>query len=517
MSSERLAGFPALKLKNITKVYPGVIALEEVNVEVLSGEVHGLIGKNGAGKSTLVGIIAGLIQPTSGLIEINGRRFSSLTRAQGMQEGIAIVTQEPEVILDISVAENLFLGEQPASFGLVDQREMYRKTEKILTDYGLNISPGYRAGDLSLSERQLLLILKACVADDAGIVILDEASAPLTQKDARLLQSMVKSLRDAGKAIVYISHHIDELLGICDRLTVLRDGRSVITCDISSLNHQSLSELIVGEPLSGQNPKPDIAGEVAGEALLSLSEFTKWGAFESVNLTVSRGEVVGLAGLRGSGRTELMKAIAGIDPPDAGRMTFKGRKCSFGTPDVALREGIAYLPEEREMEGLIKGFSIKDNLILNCLHILSSYGVIRKNDCDLLSEKVFRDVECKAFSTEQDVDELSGGNKQKVLIGRIMALKPDLYLMDEPTRGVDIGAKKSIQSLIMKNIRGSAGVLVSSPGLDDLIEICDRILVMYKGRIVACYKGPCFEEHALFMEIQGITDTEAAEADAAAR
>ncbi|MDR3165493.1 MAG: sugar ABC transporter ATP-binding protein [Synergistaceae bacterium] len=517
MFSEQPAGFPALKLKNITKVYPGVIALEDVNIEARSGEVHGLIGKNGAGKSTLVGIVAGLIRPTSGSIEVKGRRFPFLTRAQGMQEGIAIVTQEPEVILDISVAENLFLGEQPASFGLVDQREMYRKTEKILTDYGLDISPGYRAGDLSLSERQLLLILKACVAEDAGIVILDEASAPLTQKDARLLRSMVKRLREAGKAIIYISHQIDELLGICDRLTVLRDGRSVITCGKSSLNHRSLSELIVGEPLSDQNSKSNAAGNVEGETLLSLSGFTKWGAFESVNLTVRRGEVVGLAGLRGSGRTELMKAIAGIDPPDAGKMIFKGRQCSFRTPNLALRDGIAYLPEERELEGLIKGFSIKDNLILNCLHILSSYGVIRKNDCDRLSEKIFKDVECKAFSTEQDVDELSGGNKQKVLIGRIMALKPDLYLLDEPTRGVDIGAKKNIQSLIIENIRGSAGVLVSSPGLDDLAEICDRILVMYKGRIAACHKGPNFEEHALFMEIQGMTGTEAAGTDAAER
>ena len=502
MTAEAPAGISALKLQKTTKVYPGTIALEEVNLDVACGEVHGLIGKNGAGKSTLVGIIAGLISPTSGLIEVDGKPFQTLTRAQAKQEGIAIVTQEPEVILDVSVAENLFLGNPPAFLGLVNRREMYERTEKILADYGLDISPSYRAGDLSLSERQLLLIFKACVVENAKIVILDESSAPLTPKDAQILQGMVNSLRSAGKAIVYISHHIDELLGICDRLTVLRDGRSIATCGKTGLTHHSLSELIVGESLPVRKSRS--APIENSEPLLRLSAFTKWGAFESVGLTVKRGEIVGLAGLRGSGRTELMKAIAGIDPPDEGVMTFKGRDCHFGAPDQALREGIAYLPEEREAEGLIKGFSIRDNLVLNCLEGLSSHGVLCQDKYVRLSEDVFKAVECKAFSIEQNVDELSGGNKQKVLIGRIMALKPDLYLLDEPTRGVDIGAKTSILSLIAENIRGQAGVLVSSPGLDDLIEICDRILVMYKGRIVACYDRPCFEENALFMAIQGI-------------
>ncbi|MDR2529394.1 MAG: sugar ABC transporter ATP-binding protein [Synergistaceae bacterium] len=494
------AEVPALRLKKITKVYPGAIALKEVDLEVVYGEVHGLIGKNGAGKSTLVGIIAGLIQPTVGVIQIKGRTFSSLTRAQAKREGIAIVTQEPEVILDVSVAENLFLGSQLTSFGLVNQKEMFRKTERLLADYGLDIPPNYRAGDLSLSERQLLLILKACAAENANIVILDEASAPLTPKDTQVLQGMVKSLRNAGKAIVYISHHIDELLGACDRLTVLRDGGAIATRSGSDLTRKSLSELIVGEPLRAGTSR---SGPVGDETLLRLSAFTKWGAFESVDLTVRRGEIVGLAGLRGSGRTELMKAVAGIAPADEGAMTFKGSDAWFAAPVQALRAGIAYLPEEREAEGLIKGFSIRDNLALNCLRALSVYGVIQRGECVRLAEEVFKAVECKAFSTEQDVDELSGGNKQKVLIGRIMALKPDLYLLDEPTRGVDIGAKASILSLIKENIRGHAGALVSSPGLDDLIEICDRILVMRKGRVVARHDRAYFEERSLFIEMQG--------------
>jgi ABC-type sugar transport system ATPase subunit len=505
--------FPALRLEKITKVYPGTVALDNVCFEAARGEVHGLIGKNGAGKSTLVGIVAGLITPTSGSIGVGERTFHALTRTHAKEAGIAIVTQEPEVILDLSVAENLFLGNPMARAGVVDRRAMNARAEEILSRYGLDIACGYMAGDLSLSERQLLLVLKACALESAQVVILDEASAPLTPEDSQLLRRMVDELRDAGKAIVYISHQVDELLDVCDRLTVLRDGKAVATDRAANLTRNTLSELIVGEAASIQTqgvsvrwgkrrsavkPRMDERAEI-----LRLVGFTKWGAFEGIDLSLSRGEILGLAGLRGSGRTELMKAVAGIDPPDEGTMIFKGSECSFSAPDQALAAGVGYLPEERELEGLIKGFSIRDNITLNCLHEISSHGVVDENACRTLSEEIFRAVECKAFSTEQDIDELSGGNKQKILIGRIMALRPDLYLLDEPTKGVDIGAKRSILSLIAEEIRGSAGVLLSSPGLDDLIEICDRILVLYKGKIVTELERPNFDEKRLFMEIQG--------------
>jgi ABC-type sugar transport system ATPase subunit len=519
-------GVPALQLDKITKVYPGTVALDDVSFCAAGGEVHGLIGKNGAGKSTLVGIVAGLITPTSGSIRVGERTFHALSRAQAKEAGIAIVTQEPEVILDLSVADNLFLGNPIARWGIADRRAMEARAEEILSRCGLDIAPDYRAGDLSLSERQLLLVLKACVLEPARVVILDEASAPLTPGDARLLRNMVDELRAAGKAVVYISHHIDELLGVCDRLTVLRDGKAAAAGKAADLTRDALSELIVGQsprksfspdvsPRAGsaaeRKPDADVhekhkKHEKQGEReeILLLAGFTKWGAFEGVDLSLERGEIVGLAGLRGSGRTELMKAIAGIDPPDEGEMIFKGRACSFSAPDRALAAGVGYLPEERELEGLIRGFSIRDNITLNSLGGISSWGVVDDGACRGLAESVFKAVECRAFSTEQDIDELSGGNKQKILIGRIMALRPDLYLLDEPTKGVDIGAKKSILSLIVKEIRGGAGVLLSSPGLDDLIEICDRILVLYKGKIAAETRRADFDERRLFMEIQGM-------------
>ncbi len=496
------AGESALRLLGITKIYPGTVALEDVALDVRYGEVHGLMGKNGAGKSTLVGVLAGLIEPTSGTITVGGREYSRLTRVQAKREGIAIVTQEPEIILDITVAENLFLGDFPTRGGFIDWPGMFERAREMLDRFGLDIGAEFRAGDLSLSERQLLLIIKACYVEDASVVILDESSAPLTRKDAQILRRIVDDLRAAGKAIVVISHHVDELLDVCDRLTVLRDGRTITTKDVSELDHRSLSEFIVGDGFTvGQTRNDETGG--TGEELLAVENLTRWGAFEEISFSLRRGEILGLAGLRGSGRTEILKAIAGIEPADSGTIALRGRKCAFTRPSEALKKGVAYLPEEREAEGLIRLFSIKDNLILNSLSQFAPHGFIRRDECARRAAETFEAVQITAFSLEQAVEELSGGNRQKVVIGRIMTAGPDVYLLDEPTRGVDIGAKKGILSLICEKIRGNAGVIITSPGLDDLIDICDRILVLCGGHVVKSVARADFDEKALFMDIQG--------------
>ena len=496
------AGESALRLRGITKIYPGTVALEDVALDVRYGEVHGLMGKNGAGKSTLVGVLAGLIEPTSGTIAVGGRDYPRLTRMQAKREGIAIVTQEPEIILDITVAENLFLGDFPTRGGFVDRPEMFERARELLDRFGLDIGAEFRAGDLSLSERQLLLIIKACYVEDASVVILDESSAPLTRKDAQILRRIVGDLRDAGKAIVVISHSVDELLDVCDRLTVLRDGRTIATRRASDLDRRTLSELIVGDGFTACRTRSDESAPPGGE-LLAVENLTRWGAFEGVSFTLRRGEILGIAGLRGSGRTEILKAIAGIEPADAGTIELRGRACAFRRPSEALKEGVAYLPEEREAEGLIGIFSIRDNLILNSLAQFARSGFIRGGECDRRAAETFGAVQIRAFSLEQAVEELSGGNRQKVVIGRIMTAGPDVYLLDEPTRGVDIGAKKGILSLICEKIRGNAGVVITSPGLDDLIDICDRILVLCGGRIAKSVARADFDEKALFMDIQG--------------
>ena len=493
----------ALRLEGITKIYPGTVALDDVDLEVEYGEVHGLIGKNGAGKSTLVGILAGLIQPTSGRIFTQGREFSHFSRVQAKHEGISIVTQEPEIILDVTVAENLFLGSFKTRNGLIDWRGMFKNSEEILARYGLGIDSRLMAGDLSLSERQLLLVIKACVAENPRIIIFDESSAPLTQKDCLILRRIIDDLRASKKAIIYISHRIDELLEICDRLTVLRDGKSVGTRDKHELDHHSLSELIVGDGFKISKTRTDEAASRCGEELMTVSGLTKWGCYNDISFTLHRGEIIGIAGLRGSGRTELLKGISGIEPADCGSVTIGGESRLFKSPSEALSKGIAYLPEERELEGNIKLFSIRDNIVLNSLERFSKYGMVSMNECSLKAQKIFDEVQMKALSIEQTVEELSGGNKQKVVIGRIMAAGPQVYLLDEPTRGVDIGAKTSILSIICDKISSSAGVIITSPGLDDLIDICDKIFVLYKGEIIKTYLRPEFDEKLIFIDVQG--------------
>ena len=493
---------PILLLEGITKVYPGTVALENVHFEALPGEVHGLIGKNGAGKSTLVGILSGLVEPTSGSILMNGRTFSSLSRSRAKREGISIVPQEPEIVLDLSVAENLFLGELENVSGFVSWSRIRTDARKILDRFGLDIGIDFQARDLSLSERQILLILKACVVEDAKIVVLDEASASLSQKDAAILKKIVDELRESGKAVLYISHHIDELLEICDRLTVLRDGRVVTTRTKDMLDHHSLAELVVGETLSSSSSERKKM-RCVGTELLRLENLTQWGSFQNISFSIKKGEILGIAGLRGSGRTELLKAISGIEPADTGTVFFKDEKVSFHTPSEALRMGIAYLPEDRETEGLIKTFSIRENLLLNSISRFSRNGFVLKKEAGRRAQEIFAEVQIRAFSMEQSAEELSGGNKQKVVIGRIMANEPVVYLLDEPTRGVDIGAKRSILSIIEGPLRATAGVLLTSPGLDDLMDICDRILVLYKGNIVREYQRKDFDEKSLFLDMQG--------------
>ncbi len=502
--NNRPSGGDALELTKITKIYPGTVALKDVNLRVKYGQVHGLIGKNGAGKSTLVGILAGLIKATSGTISIEGNSFSRLSRVQAKREGVAIVTQEPEIILDITVAENLFLGNFGAGKTFVDWSGMFTNAKQLVEKAGLDIDVRLRAGDLSLSERQLLLIVKACIVEEAKIIILDESSAPLTQKDSQILKKIVNDLREQGKAIIYISHHIEELMEICDCLTVLRDGETITTREKSQVTHQSLSELIVGEGYVSDKIRATCDSATAvGETLLEVRGLTRWGEYEDISFSLHRGEVLGIAGLRGSGRTEILKGIAGIEQSDKGDVLLKGETCHFSKPSQALENGVTYLPEEREAEGLISLFSIKDNLVLNSLRKFTRFGLIDSSLCEQKAGQVFQNVQVKAFSLEQAVEELSGGNKQKVMIGRIMAAEPEVYLLDEPTKGVDVGAKRSILSLIYEKIRGNAGVIITSPGLDDLIEICDRVIVLYEGRIKKTYERINFEEQQLFMDIQG--------------
>lgn len=494
-----------LRLSQISKIYPGTVALHNVNLDVRKGEVHGIIGKNGAGKSTLVGIIAGMISPTEGEIFVENKSFKSLTRINSKKEKISIVTQDPQVILDFTVAENLFMGDYICRKRFVNWKEIYSQAEQILKKVNLHINARAKAADLSISERQLLLVLKAFYVENARIVILDEVSASLSQKDEQILYDVIDQIKATGNTILFISHRTDELLKVCDRVTVLRDGRSIVTESCAELDKEKLSSLIVGEEFriseGPQGAGPTYAMDE--EPILSVENLTRLGFYHNISFNLRKGEILGLAGLRGSGRTEILKGIAGIEPAEDGLIRVGGTTRRLTHPSQALQEGIVYLPEDRENEGIIGTLSVRENLILNALPSVSRGGMVNKARERQFTAAIIEALGIKTASGEQEVNQLSGGNKQKVVVGRISATQPKVVLLDEPTKGVDISAKESILGIVREKLSKTAGIIMTSPGLDDLIMICDRILILYQGEITGEFSREEFSEGDLYLAVQG--------------
>ncbi|MDD4238933.1 MAG: sugar ABC transporter ATP-binding protein [Desulfotomaculaceae bacterium] len=494
-----------LRLHQISKIYPGTVALHNVNLNVQKGEVHGIIGKNGAGKSTLVGIIAGMISPTEGEIFIEHKRFTTLTRIISKKEKISIVTQDPQVILDLTVAENLFMGDYICHNRLVNWKEIYSRAEQILKKANLHINARAKAADLSISERQLLLVLKAFYVENARVVILDEVSASLSQKDEQILYSIIEQIKANGNTIIFISHRTDELLKVCDRVTVLRDGKTIVTESCLELNQEKLSSLIVGEnfKISERTKGSGPTCDMNEEPVLSVENLTRLGFYQNITFHLRKGEILGLAGLRGSGRTEILKGIAGIEPAEGGLIRVGGAIRRLTHPSQALQEGIVYLPEDRENEGILGTLSVRENLILNALPAVSRGGLVNKARERQFTAGIIEALGIKTASQEQEVNQLSGGNKQKVVVGRISATLPKVVLLDEPTKGVDISAKESILDIVREKLSKTAGIIMTSPGLDDLIMVCDRILILYRGEITGELSRENFSEGDLYLAVQG--------------
>lgn len=493
----------AFELKNITKLFAGTVALENVSISVNKGEVHGLIGKNGAGKSTLVSILSGIIPPSMGEICVNGHSFKSLTPITAKKQNISIITQEPQVIEESTVAENLFMPNYMDGKQIISWSKMTKKAREILQAANFPIDPQMKVGDLSISERQILLVIKSCYVETADIIIMDEVSASLTQKDMAILYGIVRERIASGKTVIFISHHTEELLVICDRVSVLRDGHCIGCYEVKDLNKQKLAALIVGNTNYDTTRAADKRDMICDEVLLELKDFTHYGRFQHINLRLRKGEIVGLAGLRGSGRTELFKSIVGADAHDRGEVHLKGTPRKYKSPAAALKDGVLYLAEEREAEGLISIASIKKNITINILPMLSKRGIIYERQERLKADNLIDTMSVKAFSRDQEIHQLSGGNKQKVLVGKVMARNPLVSLLDEPTRGVDIEAKESILHTINEEMRENSCVLITSPGVEDLIKICDRILILYHGELIDELQREEFDEQAIYGAMQG--------------
>jgi ABC-type sugar transport system ATPase subunit len=521
-----------LRLDGVTKLYPGSIALYNARMDVRKGEVHGIIGKNGAGKSTLVNVISGITAPTAGEIRLDGELFHSLTRQRARRAGIAIVTQEPEVVPDFTVAENLFFPDYfRGAGGRIRWRSMGDEAGRIMEKARLKVSALAKMSDLPLSEQQLVLVAKAFYVERAGIVILDEVTASLSSRDSSFLYEIIDMQKREGKSVLFISHHMGEILEVCDRVTVLRDGRTVATETREALDRDRLSRFIVGEGAPAARQPDPASGPAGGKAaaegagaveasrgsregasggdafgsspVLELEGLTRAGAFESVSLVLRRGEVLGVAGLRGSGRTELLKAIAGIDRADGGTIAVGGRRRVFRSPSEAFAGGVVYLPENRDKEGLIEIQSVRANLSLSSLRSLTRGVFIDRREERRVAGGLIDTLSIMTPSPEQEVRNLSGGNRQKVVVGKIFASKPLVYLLDEPTRGIDISAKKSILRTIRERLADGSGVIMTAPGIEDLLDVCDRILVLYGGRIVSEFTRGEFSEKRLYLAVHG--------------
>jgi len=467
----------------VTKRFGGITACQEVTFDVRAGEVHALVGENGAGKSTLMKLLHGLYGPDEGQLEVDGRSVSFASPRDAEAAGIAMIPQELDLFPDLSVTENLFVGKpRPRTrWGGYDWRAMARRAEAAFASLGVTLDVHEPARYLSVANSQLVGIARALVRD-ARVVIMDEPTAALTDREAERLFRIIHELGRRGVGIVYISHRLEEIFRLADRITVLRDGRHVWTGSARAVTQAKLIAYMVGRPLETLFPR---TFRRPGDTALEVRHLSLPGKFHDVSFTLRRGEVVGLAGLIGAGRTELAQAVFGVTPARTGEVLVHGHKVYLTSPEVALRHGLAYVPEERRSQGLILSFSVSHNVSFASLGGLSTLGFVHTRAERALAERFASLLAVRSATLEEPVVQLSGGNQQKVVVAKALARRPDILLLDEPTRGVDVGAKVEIYRIIDQLAQEGRAILLISSELNEVLSLSDRILVMREGRLVA--------------------------------
>lgn len=473
---------PILKLAGIRKAFGGVQALSDVSIELLPGEVHALVGENGAGKSTLVKIITGAHQPDAGVVEFAGEAVADLDpqRARGL--GIAAIYQQPALFPDLSVAENIAFGLEPTRFWRrVHWQARSERAARVLEEVGAHIDPDVEAGGLTMPQQQLVEIARA-VSVEARVLILDEPTASLSDSETEHLFSVIRRLKSNGVGMIYISHRLDELSQIADRATVLRDGRLVGTVRVADTSRSELIRMMVGRELSAVFPKSNVPG---GGPLLEVRGLCcQTEGVHGINLSVHAGEIVGLAGLVGAGRTELARVLFGLSPADGGEIRFRGRPVVIDSPQAATELGIAYVPEDRRRHGVILDLSVSANASLARLPTLSRWGLFDFDAERRLASDLISRLGAKTPSIDALVGQLSGGNQQKVALARWLATNPSLLILDEPTQGIDVGSKAEIHRLICDLAARGLGILMISSDLPEVLGMSDRIAAMHAGTII---------------------------------
>lgn len=484
-----------VKMEGVTKVFPGVTALDQISLEIKAGEVHVLMGENGAGKSTLMKILSGVYRPTSGKITIKGKEFSHLTPKDSYEQGISIIYQELSVINELSILENLFVGKLPtkrlAGIPVVDYKEMEKRAGEVLDQVGLMHRPGQLAGELGISEKQQCEIAKALILN-ADVIIMDEPTSSLTTRETDHLFHIIRQLKKQGKGIVYISHKMDEIKEIGDVITVLKDGTYVGTRNVKEVTLDQVIKMMVGREIKGSYHNASIQDFSTQPVVFEVRNISRGdGRVRDVSFQVRQGEILGFAGLVGAGRSELMNAIFGAEPRSAGRIFINGEEVAIKSPYQAIKNGLAMVTENRRETGFLDNFSIRQNIsivpFLKASKAWGLWGLVDDRAENEYAAREKKDMNIKCRDVAQNITELSGGNQQKVILGKWMAAQSKVIIFDEPTRGIDVGSKSEIYVLMRRLADQGKGVVMVSSEMPELLSVCDTICVFREGRIRMSY------------------------------
>ncbi len=469
-----------LKMEGISKTFPGVIALDKVNMDLNRGEVHAIVGENGAGKSTLMKILSGIYQPDNGKLIYKGRHTVIHGPHDAQNKGICIIHQELNLASHLTVAQNIYLGREPMKYGILDERKLNNMAAEILDLLHLDIKPTTIVNELGVSKQQMVEIAKA-LSVKSEVLIMDEPTSALSEAEIDELFRIIHSLKKEGVGIFYISHRLEELKHIVDRISVLRDGHYIGTWDYGQLTLDEIIAKMVGRSLKDKFPKRD---HQIGEKLFEVKKLHRKGILNNISFQLHKGEVLGIAGLMGAGRTEVARAIFGADPKDEGTIILEGREISTNNPVAAIKEGIAYLSEDRKRDGLALNLQVDQNVTLaNVNSVSNGWGVISKHKERVIADKFVNDLRIKTPSLEQQVIYLSGGNQQKIVIAKWLCRNSKVIIFDEPTRGIDVGAKFEVYELINSLAAEGAGIIMISSELPEILGMSDRIIVLHEGEI----------------------------------
>jgi ribose transport system ATP-binding protein len=466
-----------LSIRNITKTYPGVTALEDFSMDFEAGEIHALLGENGAGKSTLIKVISGAIEPDSGFIAFEGREFKNISPAQAKDLGIKVIYQEFNLVESLTVAQNIFLGETEG--WLTNHQEIKEKSRQIFTNMNVDIDPSAQVRSLSPAKKQLVEIAKV-ISTKAKILIMDEPSAPLSASEVETMFRIITNLKQDGITIIYISHRIEELFLISDRVTVMRDGHFVITLETDRTTRKELISLMVGREFKEYYP---MRTNPPGAVVMDVKNLSGNGD-ENISFQVRKGEILGVAGLVGSGRTELVNVLFGSVPKDSGEIHIDGKRADIHNPAEAIRNGIGLIPEDRKWQGLILNSTVKFNITLAIFNKLARYSLVNSKVMNNIVVKYVNTLKIRTPSLNQRVKNLSGGNQQKVVLAKTLAADTNILIFDEPTRGIDVGTKQEIYNLMNELVENGKAIIMVSSEMEELLGMSDRLIVLYEGRFM---------------------------------